>query len=607
MRHHCVTHNELLARHMERTWPGRFSEFCTAVRRYPLPVTSGAAATVLHGCSTDAVRAVGAYCCGVQQRCQAPECAGAELDLLSPPPSPSWAEDHAVAMHSPFRCFKLRRLESSVSLPRPLGRGEGTDKPTGAEDGECFLLTPPDLSHSPRREICAGCPLPPITRRDADAQLTAEKLSLRELRSRCASRGLLTTGTKNVLLTRLRQHGVSQPTGPVPWSERDGEGQAEQPVESGECGGALPGRFMSTHEEQLEHSQRLRTPFRSPSTSRPSSPRPRDQPRIRRLVGTPQEFVAAPRQEAKREDRVGGSLAHVASEEKVSRYQWRILVDNRERIHGAHGRVIEAFTTAGVPTASCTLPCGDFVIGIDMPGDSCGSHASPPTARELDSLGATHSVPAAGECGDAPAQRLFSVVVERKTVKDLCASIATSRYYEQRRLLSVSPFRSVVWVVEGTTELLRPDERRRVLSACASLAVVPRFRVIRTRHLKDTVSWLRSLGVAHVTALANAARSGARPPQLADCATCLNVTARIKRALRARTTFARMLICVRGCSSGFATQLACKYGSFLQLWRRLRCCGREACDADMDVRRLSSTQRDVYVRLTEFLLAEEYC
>ncbi|EAN81667.1 DNA repair protein, putative, partial [Trypanosoma cruzi] len=36
-------------------------------------------------------------------------------------------------------------------------------------------------------------------------------------------------------------------------------------------------------------------------------------------------------------------------------------------------------------------------------------------------------------------------------------------------------------------------------------------------------------------------------------------------------------------------------------------CGREACDADMGVRRLSSTQRDVYVRLTEFLLAEEYC
>ncbi|ESL07568.1 DNA repair protein [Trypanosoma rangeli SC58] len=360
-------------------------------------------------------------------------------------------------------------------------------------------------------------------------------------------------------------------------------------------------------EEQLEHSQRLRTPFLSPSTGRqPPSPS-REQPRACRLVGTPQEFVAALMHEKGRDNGAGGSLVHPALEEMTAQWQWRVLVDNRERIYGTHESVIKAFVTAGVPAASCTLPCGDFLLGIDVPGEACGSHGTHPTAKDMRNPSAVHFTAAAGGGEDVPAQKLFSVVVERKTVKDLCASIATSRYYEQRRLLSVSPFHSVVWVVEGSTELLRPDERRRVLSACASLAAVPRFRVVRTRHLKDTISWLHSLGVAYVTALAKAVGRHARPPQLADGTACINVTARIKRALRARTTFPRMLMCVRGCSSGLATRLACKYGSLLHMWRRLRQYGREACDADRDVRRLSNTQRDVYVRLTEFLLAEEYC
>ncbi|RNE98831.1 putative DNA repair protein [Trypanosoma rangeli] len=600
-------HNELLACHMERAWPRRFAEFCTALRRYPLPVTSGAAATVLRGGSADAVRAVDAYCCGALQRRQAPECGGAEVGVTSPSPSLSGTEDRTTAFSSPFRCFKLRRLEGGASLPRRPRQGGSPDKAAGSGDDGDVLLTLPDLSCPPRGELCTGCPLPLITRCGADAQPMVQQLSLRELRSRCASLGLLTAGTKKVLFARLRQHEVVQQSGPPSQQGRTGEVQPQLPVEDGGAGGTSPRRFTLTQEEQLEHSQRLRTPFLSPSTGRqPPSPS-REHPRACRLVGTPQEFVAALMHDKRRENGVGGSLAHPALDEMTAQWQWRVLVDNRERIHGTHESVIKAFVTAGVPAASCTLPCGDFLLGIDVPGEACGIHGTHPTAKDMRNPSAIHLTAAAGGGGDAPAQKLFSVVVERKTVKDLCASIATPRYYEQRRLLSVSPFRSVVWVVEGGTELLRPDERRRVLSACASLAAVPRFRVVRTRHLKDTISWLRSLGVAYVTALEKAVGRHARPPQLADCTACINVTARIKRALRARTTFARMLMCVRGCSSGLATRLACKYGSLLHMWRRLRQYGREACDADLDVRRLSNTQRDVYVRLTEFLLAEEYC
>ncbi|RNF26126.1 putative DNA repair protein [Trypanosoma conorhini] len=605
----CLTHNERLARHMERASPGRFAEFCAALRRYPLPVTSGAAATVLRGGSADAVRAVDAYCCAPQQRRQAPACGGTEVDVTSPPPGPSGGNDRTAAVPSPFRCLKLRRLEGGASLPWPLRRGGSADGSALRADDSDFLFTLLGPSCPPGGELRTGCLSPPVTRRGAGAQPMVQQLGLREARSRCASLGLLTAGTKKVLLARLRRHDVAQRAGPPAQPERVGGVQPQQPVEGGGAGGAPPRRFTSTHEEQLGHSQRLRTPFRSPSAGRqPPSPSPSGgQLQARRLVGTPQEFVAALMHEARRETGGGGPLAPLASGETAVQWQWRVLVDNRERIHGAHENVMKAFATAGVPAASCTLPCGDFLLGIDVPGGACGSHGTHPTAQEMSNPGAIHPAAAAVEGEDAPARNLFPVVVERKTVKDLCASIATPRYYEQRRLLSASPFRSVVWVVEGSTEQLRPDERRRVLSACASLAVVSRFRVIRTRHLKDTVSWLHSLGAAYVTALAKAAGGDARRPQLADFTACISVAARIKRALRARTTFPRMLMCVRGCSSGLATRLACKYGSLLQLWRRLRRYGREACDADLEVRRLSSAQRDVYVRLTEFLLAEEYC
>ncbi|KAH9597129.1 SAP domain [Trypanosoma melophagium] len=637
-------HNEELARYIESKWSNRFSVFCTALRQYPLPITSGAAATVLQGSSPDILQAVDAYCCSSQQEEQekSSEWNESELDLFPRPNAVRPANSSMMMMMvcSPFRSFKVQRLEEKENenvslLPHEAGKVvDHTENFTNSNKENDILFSLLDASSQLHGSGLVKSKSSPLVSRSSNneqqqqQQRSAEtKLSVKELQLMCASKGLLTRGTKKELIARLHQHNNLQNSGSLTQQQKVVEKphpQEEHNTLMTNLNGTTtsPKRLTLTNEEMFEHSQRMRTPFRSPSTSQHSphcSVKPA--PKIHRLIGTPQEYVAA----LIKQNRQGGGGSSGTNKtgvvpptiEETNRWPWRILVDNRERIRGAHEHVIKAFESASVPTVSCTLPCGDFMIGIDIPAEYLGGRNDLHSMEGDDSSCRIHSTCTLGE--SSPAQSLFSVVVERKTTKDLCASIASSRYYEQRRLLSASPFRSVVWVVEGSIESLRPDEQRRVLSACASLATVPNFRVIRTRHLAETIVCLRHLSMTYISALVKArttiTREGERnsisssilPPLLANCAACMEHTEKLRRALRARTTFPRVLMCVRGCSTTLATQLASKYGSLLQLWKRLRDCGREACDADADIRRLSSTQKDVYVRLTEFLLAEEYC
>ncbi|ORC88781.1 DNA repair protein [Trypanosoma theileri] len=641
--------NEELARYIESRWSNRFSVFCNALRQYPLPITSGAAATVLHGSSPDVLQAVDAYCCSTQsqqgEQQESSEWNESELDLFPRPDTMKSANSTMTTMMmvcSPFRFFKARRLEEeneNLSLwPNETGKVvPNTETFTNSNNENDILFSLLDASsqlHGNGHMRSKSSSLVPRSSNNEQQERSAEaKLSVKELQAICASKGLLTRGTKKELIARIHQHNALKDSGALSEQQKVVVVEKPHPQEehnvvtmSGNIAATSPKRVALTNEELLEHSQRLRTPFRSPSTSQHSPHRSAEPvPKIHRLLATPQEYVAALIKQNRQGGGGGGgnnnsrsAAAATSTTEETTRWPWRILVDNRERIRGAHEHVIKAFDSASVPTVSCTLPCGDFMIGIDVPAGYSARRDYLQTMEGDDSISRLHLSSDVGV--NTPAQSLFSIVVERKTTKDLCASIASSRYYEQRRILSASPFRSVVWVVEGSIESLRPDEQRRVLSACASLATVPNFRVVRTRHLAETIVWLRHLSMAHISSLAkvtttttrgrgeiNSISSSSSSSLLADCAACMEHTEKLRRALRARTTFPRVLMCVRGCSTALATQLASKYGSLLQLWRRLRDYGREACDADEDIRRLSSTQKDVYVRLTEFLLAEEYC
>jgi|UniRef100_A0A6C0INQ4 ERCC4-type nuclease len=90
------------------------------------------------------------------------------------------------------------------------------------------------------------------------------------------------------------------------------------------------------------------------------------------------------------------------------------------------------------------------------------------------------------------------LLIERKTIPDLLASIKDKRYEEQsHRLIHSSgyPPHSIFYVIEGGMSQCRTDlERRIVYSAIASMQMFKGFSVYRTFSLAETAEWIMSLG-----------------------------------------------------------------------------------------------------------------
>lgn len=86
------------------------------------------------------------------------------------------------------------------------------------------------------------------------------------------------------------------------------------------------------------------------------------------------------------------------------------------------------------------------------------------------------------------------LMIERKSLSDLLASIKDGRYEEQSyRMMHSSGFppHSVVYIIEGQLSQLRtPLERRIVYSAMASLQMFKGFSVIRTMSLQETADYI---------------------------------------------------------------------------------------------------------------------
>jgi len=82
------------------------------------------------------------------------------------------------------------------------------------------------------------------------------------------------------------------------------------------------------------------------------------------------------------------------------------------------------------------------------------------------------------------------LIIERKTIADLLASIKDGRYEEQSyRLLHSSGFppHSVLYIIEGSLSTLRtPIEKKIFYSAFTSLHFFKGFSVIRTNHVIET-------------------------------------------------------------------------------------------------------------------------
>lgn len=85
------------------------------------------------------------------------------------------------------------------------------------------------------------------------------------------------------------------------------------------------------------------------------------------------------------------------------------------------------------------------------------------------------------------------ILIERKSVADLLASIKDGRYEEQsHRLIHASGFpkHNIIYVIEGGFSFLKPTEKKIVYSSITSLSVFKGFSVYHTNTLQETADWI---------------------------------------------------------------------------------------------------------------------
>lgn len=93
------------------------------------------------------------------------------------------------------------------------------------------------------------------------------------------------------------------------------------------------------------------------------------------------------------------------------------------------------------------------------------------------------------------------VLLERKSLKDLVASIKDGRYEEQSyRLTHSTPpdfqLHNICYIIEGPLNTIRnPIERKMILGAMASLYFFKGFQVMRTSSVEDSAEWIVSLAL----------------------------------------------------------------------------------------------------------------
>jgi ERCC4-type nuclease len=88
------------------------------------------------------------------------------------------------------------------------------------------------------------------------------------------------------------------------------------------------------------------------------------------------------------------------------------------------------------------------------------------------------------------------IIIERKAIADLLASIKDGRYEEQSHRLMYStdiPRHHIMYILEGNIQFLNPNERKIVFSAMTSLNMLKGFSVIRTMNLQETADFIMNL------------------------------------------------------------------------------------------------------------------
>ena len=85
------------------------------------------------------------------------------------------------------------------------------------------------------------------------------------------------------------------------------------------------------------------------------------------------------------------------------------------------------------------------------------------------------------------------LIIERKTINDLLASIKDGRYTEQSLRLSQNNEcnnHNIIYLIEGNITSRSRDEKKIIYSTITSINAFKGFSIMRTSNIDDTTEWL---------------------------------------------------------------------------------------------------------------------
>lgn len=273
--------------------------------------------------------------------------------------------------------------------------------------------------------------------------------------------------------------------------------------------------------------------------------------------------------------------------EQRSDYEVRLLIDRRER---ANNLVLASLQALGVRCEAANLAVGDFLF----------------VARRK-----THGLYATIESDAVASDTLVvdQVVIERKAVADLAASLLDGRFADQKRRLKMTKIQRCVVLVEGETLSLPPQMQRILTAQHLKTAMVNAFadhamHVVRTRNMDHSIAFLRTLykQVSHSFFSSSAVSSSSLSSTTAASITIAAANAsgsdttwdnatpsdtkqfmsfkQYQERYRARSAdnlselFGQQLRQIHGCGASTAHAIVCRYGTLAHFVWHLRSIGR---------------------------------
>jgi ERCC4-type nuclease len=187
------------------------------------------------------------------------------------------------------------------------------------------------------------------------------------------------------------------------------------------------------------------------------------------------------------------------------------------------------------------------------------------------------------------------MLVERKSLQDLLASIKDGRYEEQSHRLKHSsgfPPHNVVYLIEGMFSTLRTKlEKKLIISAMASLNYFKGFSVLRTSGLQETAdvlihmadkidrnfmkgvlpSYLQRNVMAAAAPAAEAAAEAEEAPAVEERPTYTGFVKKVKKENITPENMGEILLCqIPGISSLYAAAILKHFGGFSNMLAKIK-------------------------------------